>query len=405
MQRKTFPAPRPDWENTIKSEGLVFSQDFDGDDHYWNEFAAYTFTRGETMWLQDRIEEAHAMCLEAIDHIINGPLLFRLGLPDHAIRLALDSWRRREPDFYGRFDFIYNSDDDSLKLLEYNADTPTGIVEGAISQSTWFTDKNMHLQGFEEWNELGTGFVSRWRELRDYTEHHVLHLACVNDEINPTGEDKANLEVVAHAAKMAGWETHIIDIDQLFWDANNRIWHDAAGRRVRNLFKLYPWEDMVSDEYGKVLANGGYEAMDNWFEPAWKMFLSNKILLVALWELFPHHPILVPAYLDSPREMRDWVKKPLFGREGDGIVINAPSFDVHVEHTDGYITETATEEEYIYQAYVQAPNYLSDENEPNHPLLGAWVVDAESVAFAMREADGYITDYYSRFVPCMIERY
>lgn len=202
--------------------------------------------------------------------------------------------------------------------------------------------------------------------------------------------------MVAHAAKTAGWEIHIIDIDQLFWDAKNRIWHDADRRRVRNLFKLYPWEDMVSNEYGKALANGDYEAMDNWFEPAWKMFLSNKILLVALWELFPHHPLLVPAYLDSPRAMRDWVKKPLFGREGDGIVINAPSFDVHVEHTDGYISETATEEEYIYQAYVQAPNYLGDKDEPNHPLLGAWVVDAESVAFAMREADEYITDYYPR---------
>lgn len=405
MHRHSISHPRPGWEQIIRTEGLVFSQDFEGDAHYWNEHAAYSFTRGETLWLQDCIAQAHAMCLEAIEHIIKGPLLHRLGLPDQAIRLALDSWRRRETDFYGRFDFIYNSDDDSLKLLEYNADTPTGMVEAAISQSTWFSDKKMHLQGFEEWNDIGAAFVTRWQELKARTQHPVLHLACVNDDINPSGEDKANLAVVAHAATLAGWETHIIDIDRLYWNKKTKTWEDEAGRRVHNLFKLYPWEDMVEDEYGKLLAQSGYKAMEHWFEPAWKMFLSNKVLMVALWELFPHHPLLVPAYLDSPRDLTDWVKKPLFGREGDGITIHAPSFGVHVANTDGYMSETATKDEYIYQAYVQTPNYKGKNQEPNHPLLGAWVVNGQSVGFAVRESDGYITDYHSRFVPTVISRY
>ena len=35
-------------------------------------------------------------------------------------------------------------------------------------------------------------------------------------------------------------------------------------------------------------------------EPPWKLILSNKAILPLLWEMFPNHPNLVPAYYDSP---------------------------------------------------------------------------------------------------------
>jgi len=63
-------------------------------------------------------------------------------------------------------------------------------------------------------------------------------------------------------------------------------------------------------------------------EPVWKLIIGNKALLPLLWEMFPNHPNLLPAYFDSPRLLfgdnygaisKDWVSKPLFGREGTGI--------------------------------------------------------------------------------------
>ena len=35
-------------------------------------------------------------------------------------------------------------------------------------------------------------------------------------------------------------------------------------------------------------------------EPLWKLIMSNKAILPLLWEMFPNHPNLVPAYYDSP---------------------------------------------------------------------------------------------------------
>jgi glutathionylspermidine synthase len=54
-------------------------------------------------------------------------------------------------------------------------------------------------------------------------------------------------------------------------------------------------------------------------EPIWKMLLSNKAILPILWELFPNHPNLLPAYFteeEAKHHLSDvgYVKKPIFGK-------------------------------------------------------------------------------------------
>ena len=64
------------------------------------------------------------------------------------------------------------------------------------------------------------------------------------------------------------------------------------------VFKLYPWEWMVREEFGKYL---GHRTDTIWIEPPWKMLLSNKGILPVLWELYPGHPNLLEASFESPR--------------------------------------------------------------------------------------------------------
>ena len=135
MRREEFPVGRPDWENVIIEEGLTYSVDGPHDtDHYWNEYAAYIFSPQEMDSVRAQAEEMHRMCLETVEYIASGAF-GTLGLPQAAFNLAVESWNRRDADFYGRFDFSYSGvPGDPMKLLEYNADTPTGIVEAAVSQ-------------------------------------------------------------------------------------------------------------------------------------------------------------------------------------------------------------------------------------------------------------------------------
>ncbi len=96
---------------------------------------------------------------------------------------------------------------------------------------------------------------------------------------------------------------------------------------VATCFKLYPWEWMLAEPYGRLALDPADPTV--WIEPVWKPLLSNKALLALLWELYPGHPNLLPAYLDGPRELAGpagpgYVAKPLLGREGAGIEIVAP---------------------------------------------------------------------------------
>ena len=64
-----------------------------------------------------------------------------------------------------------------------------------------------------------------------------------------------------------------------------------------------------------------------WIEPVWKLLLSNKGILPILWQLYPNHPLLLPAYFEDHGDRGDltaYVRKPLHSREGANISILQP---------------------------------------------------------------------------------
>ena len=78
---------------------------------------------------------------------------------------------------------------------------------------------------------------------------------------------------------------------------------------------------MFHDAFGAEIA----KASTRWIEPPWKAILSNKGVLPLLWEMFPGHPNLLPAYFeDDPEAAKlgtSFVRKPLFSREGANVTL------------------------------------------------------------------------------------
>lgn len=137
--------------------------------------------------------------------------------------------------------------------------------------------------------------------------------------------------------------------------------------------------------------HGGGSGTTCWIEPLWKMLLSNKALLAILWELFPEHPNLLPAYLDGPRELADeggYVAKPLLGREGAGVTLHEPGGEPFTALDD---------ERYCFQGLAPLPDF-----DGNRVVLGAWVVEDEAAGLGIRESAGPVTDEYARFLPHVI---
>ena len=96
---------------------------------------------------------------------------------------------------------------------------------------------------------------------------------------------------------------------------------DLEDRAIDLAFKLYPWEWMFHDAFGAKLI----DAPTRWVEPPWKAILSNKGILPLLWEMFPNHPNLLPAWFeddpDAAQLGASYVRKPLYSREGANVTM------------------------------------------------------------------------------------
>lgn len=393
MERRTTE-PRPGWQQTVEEQGLVYPLTRYPDDSlrpYWDESAYYVFSLDEVEALEEVVEELHLMCLRAADHIVTTGRFADLGITDPRVAGAVaEAWRRRAelPSVYGRFDLRYDGTGPA-KLLEYNADTPTSLVEAASPQWFWMEER---FPGADQWNSLHERLIAAWKKQAALLPPgSPLYFAYSSaDEL---GEDLMTVAYLQETAEQAGLDTAWISMEEIGWDPLSSRFVDKQLRFIRSCFKLYPWEWLTTDRFADhvldTLDNGGGTGSTLWIEPAWKMLLSNKALLAVLWELYPGHPNLLPAYLDGPRELADsqgYVAKPLLGREGAGVTIHEPG-----------AVPVPREEPCCYQELSLLPDF-----DGNRVVLGAWVVEDESAGLGIRESSGPVTDAYARFLPHVI---
>jgi glutathionylspermidine synthase len=378
--RREASAPRPGWEATVRGQGLVYVDTELPDGKvmsYWDETACYAFDLDEVLRLEEATEELHRMSVAAAEHVVATGRYADFGIPEWAHDAVARSLADRPPSIYGRFDLWYDGSGPP-KLLEYNADTPTALVEAAIVQWYWLEDTRPDL---DQWNSLHERLVDAWRAIAPRLPDPLVYFAWSTEETS--GEDLMTAGYLAETAHQAGLKTELIPVLDIGWDG--RRFTDTADGPIGTCFKLYPWEWMLAEPYGKLALDPA--APTTWIEPAWKLLLSNKALLAVLWELFPDHPYLLPAFLDGPRGMREYVAKPLLGREGASMRLVTAAGDWTTEGIYG-------DEGYCYQQFRALPEF-----DGNRMVLGSWIVAGEAAGAGLRETRGLITDNLARFLP------
>ena len=373
---------RANWQERAKQFGFSFHT-LDGQ-KYWDETAFYSFSLREIeSGIEEPANEIYKLCLEAVDHILrNEELMRRMAIPSFAWDYIAASWKNREPSLYGRFDFRFDGTSPA-KLLEFNGDTPTSIYEAAVFQWYWLEDciQNGTLRrGTDQFNGLHDALVQRLKEMAGGQK---FHLASYPDHI----EDRGTVRYLEECVREAGGTPQFIAIDQIGITAS-KSFVDHADDPITMLFKLYPWEWMLADEFGKALP----DCKTRFVEPPWKLLLSNKGILPVLWDMAEGHPNLLPSYFaDDPRRAAlgdHYAMKPLYSREGANVTLidgaQVTSGDAGAYGKEGY----------IYQALAPLPVF-----DRQYPVMGAWIVGDQARGLGIREDRSPITKNSSRFLP------
>jgi len=373
--------PRPGWKAFAESVGFNFHT-FDGEP-YWDETAYYQFSLEQIEQdLEQPTEELHQMALDLVDDIVGDEQkLQQLAIPPRFWDAVLASWRAKQPHLYGRMDFSYNGSGPA-KLLELNYDTPTSLYETGFFQWVWLEDQLMRgelPQGADQFNSLQDKLQQAFGELN---LPQPFYFASVTESI----EDKGTVDYLMDIALQAGLNCRYIQLEQL-GDTDGQL-VDLDGFPVHGLFKLYPWEFMLQEDFaGTILTS-----QTQFIEPLWKCLLSNKGILPLLWQKYQGHPNLLPAFFDDGSSLQNgWLRKPLLSREGANIELLTAEGKTFKQ--DGPYHDSG----YIRQQLAPLPKFGD-----SYTLIGSWVVGDSAAGICIREDNSLITKDSSRFAPHII---
>jgi len=373
---------RTDWRAQAVQAGFAFHT-IDGE-RYWDERAYYAFTLEEIERdIETPTAELEQMCYDLVDRAVKDERILRaLCIPERYWTFIAASWQRRDKNLYGRFDLSYDGRGPA-KLLEYNADTPTAVFETAVFQWHWLEQaiaRGIVPKSADQYNSLHERLIEGWR---DIGEGGHLHLAGTIG----SAEDEGTIRYIEDTARQAGLTTTVLAMDGIGRMPDGRF-VDLDNKPITLLFKLYPWEWMFREEFGKYLAG----ASTRFIEPPWKAILSNKGILPLLWSMFPRHPNLLPAYFEGDPEAQklgpSFVRKPLYSREGANVemVVNG-----EIIESDG---GPYGNEGHARQAMATLPRFGDD-----YAVVGSWIAAGRPCGLSIREDTSAITKNTSRFVP------
>jgi glutathionylspermidine synthase len=334
----------------------------------------------------------YARFVEAAEHVLDNDLLSTMGIPPNLYELIRYTWEDdRHLHLYGRFDLAGGTDGLPLKVLEFNADTPTSVPETAIIQ--WAQLRANGIPEDRQFNFLYEALVDNFKRLKELNPGR--EAAILFSTLKGAPEDDHNIQLLQTAALEAGFETAFRYVDEVIFSEINGIFITDEEDNTTQFpfwFKLIPWEYIALDEpellrlLTKIVTRGLAVVLN----PAYTMLFQSKAILAYLWELQPHDPLLLKCSFKEPfgRENYPFVEKVVLGREGANVAI----FD-----EDG-LPETATNGDYgdqikVYQSLAQ----LSRDDDGQYYQAGVFFA-YEACGLGFRRSPNRIIDNGAQFV-------
>lgn len=378
-------------KENLETMGFTWHTDADGSPYVDDKLIVISEKEANNYY--EACNELYDMFANAGEYAISNNLLDKLGIPFNLHEIVKMSWENDVHwHLYGRFDLAGGLDNLPIKLLEFNANTPTALFETAILQFEQLRLNNLNEEN--QFNHTYEAIVDNFKRLATLDEDvsnfdgiyegWKILFTSVKD-----AEEELTTRLLMQMAKDAGYECEFAYIEDVEFSEDGVFLGDI---NYEFCFMLIPWEIIAIEEselahlLTKIIKNQKAIILN----PAYTLMFQSKAILELLWQLYPNHKYLLKTSF-VPLENTKQVKKPFFGREGANITI----FDKNGE----IITKSNGEYEnngYIYQEFAELNHY-------NEEFYQAGVFFAyEACGLGFRKGNA-ILDNYAKFVGHIIK--
>lgn len=371
----------------LEQIGFSWHTDNDGSDYLDSNLVCVRENEANAYY--EAVNELYDMFVAAAQEVIDNDRFDELGIPFNLVDAIKMSWENDVHwHLYGRFDLAGGLDGKPIKLIEFNADTPTSLFESAILQ--WAILKQNNLDESSQFNNIYEALRDNFKRLitleEDVSEFEKYYEGwkILFSSIAGSDEDMITTKLLAHIASEAGFVSEFSFIDEVEFSPEGVFKNDV---NFEYFFKLIPWESIAIEE--GELAMLLTQIMQNQkaiiLNPAYTLLFQSKGIMKILWELYPNHPLLLETS-DQPLVGKKCVKKPVFGREGANVSIIEANGDVSFETSGDYQNNR-----FVYQEFAEF-----NQNESNYYQAGVFFA-YEGCGLGFRKG-GLVLDNYSKFV-------
>ena len=379
---------------TLDEIGFSWHTDSDGSQYVANELVQVSSDEAEAYY--EATNTLYDMYVQAAEYVIENDLFFEIGIPFNLVETIKKSWENDVHwHLYGRFDLAGGIDGQQIKLIEFNADTPTGLFETAVVQ--WAMLKVNEMDEEKQFNSVYEAISNNYKRLitlfedTDKFEELYQGWRILFSSIEGDDEEEVTTKLLQRMADDAGFLTGFSFLDEVKFDDDGIS--DKDNQEYEYWFKLFPWEDVVIEEgelaltLTKILENQAAIVLN----PAYTLLFQSKGMMKILCDLFPDSPYLLETSYE-PLEGKAYVEKKVFGREGANTkFVNA----------DGSIAaQTDGPYEHYKSVYQEAVDFPQDA-EGNYYQAGVFFA-YEACGLGYRRG-GKILDNMSKFVGHVIK--
>ena len=345
---------RGDWIDSIDRKIMPFVE-YPGYDYRYPANDIYLLTEAQA----EEIRRASGILYEVFRKAVqvcrecNDDFLRDLEIPENLIPYLRQENPLHLPSWLARFDYVLDRAG-RLKMVEINADTPCAVVEAYYANEI----ACRHF-GRRDPNEGQLAELQQWLAQIYWASSPEMNLAtgnfaterpfvfsCFEDYVEDYG---TTMFLMTAMKKGVG---SMVGGSSICFESFYNLGVDEDGsivlpdeRRAKGIYRLHPMEILIDEEtpegesLGKLFMEGYAQGKFTMFNPPEAIIMQSKGFQALLWalsqekkELFTAEELeaveryMLPSFFERPKQHGEWIRKPLWGREG---------LDITVEDEDG----------------------------------------------------------------------